>query len=263
MVKESRGFKERWNYMVKEEESIFIRRCIAIGIIIMLLLFAFIPWGGKLNSNIKPKLISHKGYLVNDSYEGYSEGADYRIELVFDESVSDCYAVIDVFDSNGNYFKTLKENFYGTHSYYTDTVYSSDIYLPKNASYKIVSYDASAAYASSAYDYMLRWLIYTLIVCIGLIPVLFLLYACCNIYLYNGKEIIVFAGINKHYIKIGGEILDEYNSTFYFHIDLSCEDGEDRFEAIVSATNSIRLKANGKLIRPLSRKELNELRFKD
>lgn len=260
MFKGSRGFKERWNSMFKEEKSIFIRRCIAIGIIIMLVLFAFIPWG--FSPSPSPKLISHEGYLVNDN-DGYSGGAYYRIELVFDKSVSDCYVVIDIFDSNGDYFKTIEENFYGTHSYYTATVYSSDIYLPKNAGYKIVSYDASAADASSADGgYMLlRWSIYALIVCIGLIPLLFLLCAHCNVYLYNGKEIIVFAGINKHYIKINGEIFDEHNSWFYFLIVLSCKDGEDFFEATVSATNSIRLKANGKLIRPLSRKELNKSRF--
>ena len=73
----------------------------------------------------------------------------------------------------------------------------------------------------------------------------------CKVYTYNGKEIIVYAGWSNHYIKVDGEIMDEYRAfIFLTPIELSCylSDGTALYTTI-SLTNRIKLKINGNLYR--------------
>lgn len=68
-------------------------------------------------------------------------------------------------------------------------------------------------------------------------------------YTYKNNEIIVYAGVYHHYIKINKEIFDEHDTIIsYSPIKLSCllNDGTD-IVATISLTNRITLKINNKL----------------
>lgn len=71
----------------------------------------------------------------------------------------------------------------------------------------------------------------------------------CKVYDYNGVEIIVYAGIYHHYIKVNGSIVDEYNTiSSWTAITLSCAlDDDTELKATISLSNRIALKINNKL----------------
>lgn len=71
----------------------------------------------------------------------------------------------------------------------------------------------------------------------------------CNVYIYNDKKIVVYAGWYHHYILINGEKYDEHNTITFFTpilLSASLDDGNE-IKATISLTNRIALKINGKL----------------
>lgn len=71
----------------------------------------------------------------------------------------------------------------------------------------------------------------------------------CNVYLYNDKKIVVYAGWYHHYILVNGEKYDEHNTLISFTpilLSASLDDGSE-VKATISLTNRIALKINGKL----------------
>lgn len=69
-------------------------------------------------------------------------------------------------------------------------------------------------------------------------------------YVYNDKEIIVYAGFYHHYISVNGVIVDEYNTfTSLTPIWLSCTLADETYlQATISASfRRIALKINDKL----------------
>lgn len=71
----------------------------------------------------------------------------------------------------------------------------------------------------------------------------------CNVYIYNDKKIVVYAGWYHHYILINGEKYDEHNTIMFFTpilLSASLDDGSE-VKATISLTNRIALKINGKL----------------
>ncbi|HCH74930.1 MAG TPA: hypothetical protein DEV87_07110 [Clostridiales bacterium] len=68
-------------------------------------------------------------------------------------------------------------------------------------------------------------------------------------YMYNDKEIIVYAGFYHHYISVSGVKTDEHNTIIsYTPITLTCTLSEGaRIQATISLTNRIALKINDKL----------------
>ena len=92
-----------------------------------------------------------------------------------------------------------------------------------------------------------------LIVCLICLPAL-LFFICalllsCNVYIYNDKKIVVYAGWYHHYLLIDGEKYDEHNTLTYFTpITLSATlDNGSEVKATISLTNRIALKINGNL----------------
>lgn len=74
----------------------------------------------------------------------------------------------------------------------------------------------------------------------------------CNRYFLDGNEIIVYAGFKNHYLKVNGELCDEYvASTSFSGVYLTTTvNGDCCIEAKISTANRITVKANGKLISP-------------
>lgn len=68
-------------------------------------------------------------------------------------------------------------------------------------------------------------------------------------YLYKGNIIVVYAGFSHHYIKVNGEIVDEYVSSLSFNpirLSHTLADGSI-INVTVSLSNRITLKINNKL----------------
>ena len=71
----------------------------------------------------------------------------------------------------------------------------------------------------------------------------------CNVYIYNDKTIVVYAGWYHHYILINGEKYDEHNTLISFTpitLTATLDDGSE-VKATISLTNRVALKINGKL----------------
>lgn len=71
----------------------------------------------------------------------------------------------------------------------------------------------------------------------------------CNVYIYNDKKIVVYAGWYHHYILINGEKYDEHNTLISFTpitLTATLDDGSE-VKATISLTNRVALKINGKL----------------
>ena len=63
-------------------------------------------------------------------------------------------------------------------------------------------------------------------------------------------EIEIYVGFRNHYIKVDGDIKDEYISVFTLSpIRLEYTIAEHKIEAIISPTNSLTVKCDGELIR--------------
>lgn len=98
-------------------------------------------------------------------------------------------------------------------------------------------------------DNISRLLIFS---CACLLALLFFISALllsCNVYIYNDKKIVVYAGWYHHYILINGEKYDEHNTITFFTpilLSASLDDGSE-VKATISLTNRIALKINGKL----------------
>ena len=89
---------------------------------------------------------------------------------------------------------------------------------------------------------------------IPFIAILWLTARChCRTYKYKNSIILIYAGIRRHYIKINGEILDEFNCMFFYTpINLSCTfEDNDMLSSVITIVNFITVaKINGKRITP-------------
>ena len=66
----------------------------------------------------------------------------------------------------------------------------------------------------------------------------------------DGNRVLCYAGWEKHYLIINGELVDEYVSAFSFTpIELRYKDEKHEYYVRVSLSNSITLKVDGKLIK--------------
>lgn len=68
-----------------------------------------------------------------------------------------------------------------------------------------------------------------------------------KVYEYNSNDIVVYAGYSHHYMKVNGDLMDEYNKKSNTPIYLSCrlDDGSE-IQATIFSTNNILLKINDK-----------------
>ena len=221
--------------MLYEKKKILRRIIVAIAVFLVGLLLVLVPWHGEL------EIIDHNGYI--DSYNSYSDVSTVELEITFDQEVYDGDITIAFYDKDGNLIDTVTEWFYDGLG---KTLSNSYIVVDGEVGgYEILYYDVTT---SSSITLSIIGSGIMLIDVFGLIVVLLLN---CKVYYYEDKEIVVYAGIYHHYIKINGEQYDEHNTPVSFiHINLSCEDGEDYMESIITTFNRITLKINGKLQKP-------------
>lgn len=102
-----------------------------------------------------------------------------------------------------------------------------------------------------SYESFSLWLMYLFIYMDVAVPGLFIcsLLLSCNIYEYDGKEILVYAGWYHHYVTVDGRKSDEHNTIVYhtpIHLSCTLDDGA-ALEATISLTTRVSLKINNQL----------------
>ena len=69
-------------------------------------------------------------------------------------------------------------------------------------------------------------------------------------FMIDNNEIEIYAGLSNHYIKINGELKDEYKTISIFTpIKLSCLLNDKKLEVTISTSNHIVVKVNGELFK--------------
>ena len=213
-----------------ERKKILIHRIIWLSI---LLIFIFLPTI-VLNCQPELKLISSECYTSSNEYSSECE-----IELKFNRKVENGKISIAFYD--------VDDNLIDIHHIYFDeegkTITETEYVYGVVGSYEIISHNFE-----TPFEYVELMFYFIPLVAIIFVITLLLNY---KEYEFNGKTISVYAGVNKHYLKIDGEKYDEHNSILIFTpIKLSTKFEEISVEATISLTNSITLKINDKLQQP-------------
>ena len=218
--------------MLYEKKKILCRKIITIAVFLVGLLLVLVPWRSEL------EIVDHNGYI--DSYNYYSDTSTVELEITFNQEVYSGDITIAFYDKDGNHIETVTEWFY---DYSGNTLSDSYIFVDGEVdSYEILYYDVTTPFSTTLST------VGSGIMLINMFGLIIVLQLNCKVYYYKDKEIVVYAGIYHHYIKINGEKYDEHNTMFSFvHINLSCKDGEEYFESTITTFNRISLKINGKL----------------
>jgi len=159
--------------------------------------------------------------------------------LIFNRKVDSGYATIKYYDSSSKLLATDRGYFT---AYGSKTADSLLIYINGCVdSYDIVSYEFEPTFVGGSIYIFLPFAIIFFIVS------LLLSY---REYYYNGQWISVYSGWVHHTLRINGEKCDERNALLHFlpiKLSTTMEDGT-KFDATITLTNRITLKANDKLI---------------
>ncbi len=183
-----------------------------------------------------------------EDYDEYLNQTTVNVEVTFDKNVNSADIEVIFYDNKGLKLETIEHTFLG----YGKTASSTFYYVDG----KVESYEISEIYSVTRYGDIV--LICTILICVigGITSfALFVasLFLSCKKYRYNGNDILVYAGWYKHYIKVNGEKFDEHNtgsSRTALYMSCTLDDGAEVLVRI-STTNSITLKINGKLQKPL------------
>ncbi|MBE7087845.1 MAG: hypothetical protein E7369_06060 [Clostridiales bacterium] len=223
--------------MVYEKKKLLIKRLVWA---VLLALCILIPVGRIMIRQAKtPNIVYENGYL-NDYYE-YSDRSEIEIELKFDENVERAFVTVAFYDGTDKLLSREEGLFYRH-----DDLLSSTFFIDGEVdSYEIISY-------TIYYDEYEDIIFYTILFIIGTVFFTFFVVSMllsCKVYHYGENEIIVYAGSYHHYLKINGEIFDEYNSSFSWgpiFLYSSLDDGTE-INVTISTSNRIALKIDGKL----------------
>ena len=221
--------------MNKEKKFVWINRAVYIALIvaciIAIIVLAIPP--------STPKLVKSECLVDNSYYDSSS----YEVFLTFDKEVDDVSGTVYFYDENGDFLTSEHTSFYG----YGEKTVSTTLFIDGFAdSFSVENIVATAYYSYFNYFYIIILL---------LLIVLFVV-ICVELnykeYIYDGHEIIAYAGYSHHYIKIDGEKTDEHNSVFFLTpIYLSSDLDENTVvSATISITNRISVKVNNRLIFP-------------
>lgn len=200
--------------------------------------------------NAEIEIVDDSAYISD--YDDYFNDTDVEVEVTFNRGVLSADIEVAFYDSGGRTLATEDCHLYGSGKTLSGTVYS----VPG----KVDSYEITAFYSVESDDSLDLWAEIIGIVggMFGLGFFILSLLLSCKHYTYNGDHIIVYSGWFKHYIKVNGRKYDEHN-TLMTALRMSCtlDDGANA-EVVISLTNRIALKVNGRLLYPVKEKEIEK-----
>ncbi len=223
--------------MLYEKKKLLICK---IVITVLFLACVIIPICLRFAPVKKANMVDDKGYC---KFDNSLNSSDVEIYVTYDKKVDSGYITVKFYDGSGQILTTEKKYFYSTDN---DKEVSASFYVRGNVkSYEIISSEITRA------SYIPGSMVSILIVFDVFLFIIFLgtMLMSCKVYDLDGKDLIVYSGLYRHYIKYDGTILDEHN-TFqtYVPIYLSTTiDDETYIEVTISTMNRIFLKVNDKL----------------
>lgn len=223
--------------MLYEKKKLLI---IKIVISVLFLVCIIVPISISLTPTKIANIVDDEGYC---DYDTSLNSSDVKIFVKFDTKVNDGYIKVSFYDESGKTLSTENGHFYRTDN---DKEVSDTFYIKGNVKgYKIISSEITReTYTSGITKYVFIIIdIFMIFIFLGTMLM------SCKVYDLDGKDLIVYSGLYRHYIKYDGTILDEHN-TFqtYVPIYLSTTiDDETYIEVTISTMNRISLKVNDKL----------------
>ena len=187
---------------------------------------------------LKPKLT-----LVSSSLEKEDSSTTlYELTLLFNQRVDYGDVKIILYDSEGQIVDEITEFF--NHS---GKEVSSLLTIDKDFE----------SYVVESYDFEIQYSIFLLYILLGITLPIFIstFFIQYKEYKFKGNIISVYAGYTYHFLKINGEIYDEYRELFSLTpIKLNTIlDDNTKIEATISTPNHIFLKINDKLYNKLNK----------
>ena len=225
--------------MSKEGKYIFINRIIAIAVTVVCIIVIIAISTPKSEA----AFVDDNGYI--ESYYESLDSTTCEIVLKFDKNVNGADATVSFYDADGNLLDTQRETFFG----YEAIEVSRTFYVDGKVEYYSVE-DISVEMPGVSEEVIITDIILLLIVLCWLLCAFML---SCKEYEYNDHHIVVYAGFVKHYIKIDGEKMDEYNTAVSFvpiTMSTTLVSGEI-IDATISLSNRISVKLNNRLLAPI------------
>ena len=187
---------------------------------------------------LKPKLT-----LVSSSLEKEDSSTTlYELTLLFNQRVDYGDVKIILYDSEGQIVDEITEFF--NHS---GKEVSSLLTIDKDFE----------SYVVESYDFEIQYSIFLLYILLGITLPIFIstFFIQYKEYKFKDNIISVYAGYTYHFLKINGEIYDEYRELFSLTpIKLNTIlDDNTKIEATISTSNHIFLKINDKLYNKLNK----------
>lgn len=223
--------------MLYEKKKLLICKII---ITVLFLVCIIVPISISLTPAKIANIVDDEGFC---DYDSSLNSSDVEIFVKFDTKVNDGYIKVSFYDESGKTLSTENGHFYRTDD---DKEVSDTFYIKGNVKgYKIISSEITReTYTSGITKYIFIIIdIFMIFIFLGTMLM------SCKVYDLDGKDLIVYSGLYRHYIKYDGTILDEHN-TFqtYVPIYLSTTiDDETYIEVTISTMNRISLKVNDKL----------------
>lgn len=187
---------------------------------------------------LKPKLT-----LVSSSLEKEDSSTTlYELTLLFNQRVDYGDVKIILYDSEGQIVDEITDFFY-----HSGKEVSSLLTIDKDFE----------SYVVESYDFEIQYSIFLLYILLGITLPIFIstFFIQYKEYKFKDNIISVYAGYTYHFLKINGEIYDEYRELFSLTpIKLNTIlDDNTKIEATISTSNHIFLKINDKLYNKLNK----------
>lgn len=190
-------------------------------------------------------LLLQEGTIVEQyldvDYDDASGYSDCLITIVFDGTVDSATIIIYYYDNDNNFisFDYIDLEKVGAHTFEG----KSNIY--GNVQYFSIE--------SCTVDNVVSSIALALVGPCFIVALAMFICSCrhrCKTYEIDGLNVLIYTGWSHHYMKLNGEIVDEYNaSAIRVPIDLQCEHNGTMLRATISTSHKIKLKVNGKLYR--------------
>lgn len=232
---------------MQEKRFLVLSRWICLIILLVIILVPLIVLLAYRNEKVEA--IGYDAYI--EDYDGYFDRTTAYVKVTFDRDVDSAGIEVMFYDGNGSALTKERETFW---SYGGNTVSGTFYVNGKAESCKITDIYSVKRDVGT----VLLWtsLVWAIGGAIALAIFISSLSLSCKEYRYNGNDILVYAGWYNHYIKVNGEKFDEHNTlTSFTALTMSCTLNDGAVvQVTISIMNSISLKINGRLQKPIKRK---------
>lgn len=184
----------------------------------------------------------------------YNEKADFTrfdYEITFDKAVDMGAVTVEIYDDENQLIRTQLRLFFNSEDN-VRTLVSPTVVQGKIGYCKVVEWSDIRVSKTTKY---IAWSVLIVIDLIMLAIFIASMFLNSKTYIYDDKEIVVYAGWFNYYIKVDGQLLDKCKAVCRRSaINLSCtlQDGAE-INSTISFSKRIALKINGELVNEIKK----------